>query len=603
MTPEEKAHREEAVRVSNDRLPAGALLPYPWCPDPTWTRPLFSTAYRAKPAKAHFDLDAGLRFIEFTHQLHHFKGDFAGKSFDLLDWQVHEYALPMYGWKIGDCETAILEDTEDGPIVVSGVCTCPRLYRTSYLETAKKQGKTQVGAAIAGYGAFGDLPDRDQGAEVYTYAADKVQAKLAFDALSFGMFYESNPWEKRFPGRYKPMVSEIRNKSTRSFVRVQSSDVKTKHGPNAQTIVFDELHAQPNRDLWDVSTSGVAARRQPLIAALTTAGWDRLSICWEQHEHARMVSEGVLDDPSFLGIVYGAREEDDWTDPAVWYLAAPSLGVTVQEEFYVQKCREAVQMPTAQNSFRQLFLSQWTQQAVRAIPMDAWRACPAPRPLKELARKLAYGGFDLAATTDLAAFALIFPDTEGFFDSHVKFYMPEDNIKAKELRDRVPYSTWAEQGLITLTPGASIRYEFIIADILEAKKTYDLREIGYDPWNAVQVVQALERERVKLFPMTQGYKSLSPPTKELLRLIVEAKFRHKNKVLTWNADSCAAEGDAAGNIKLNKAKSSARIDGIVAVIMALDAALRNPPKRQGSIYDDPNLDPAGTSTEGAKRAP
>jgi phage terminase large subunit-like protein len=246
------------------------------------------------------------------------------------------------------------------------MCPQPRLYRGLYLETAKKNGKTQIGAGLGGYLAFGD---GEPGAEVYTYAADRDQARLAFDALSFGVSYKGSPFEKK---GIKPLKTSITNHRTRSFVRVQSSAVGTKHGPNANGIIFDELHAQPNRDLWDVVTTGVANRRQPLIAALTTAGWDRLSICYEQHEHARQVSEGIMDDPTFLGVVYSCGEEDDWTKPETWRKAAPSLGVTVKEAFYEQKAREAEQMPSAQNAFLQLFLSRWTQQAVRVIPLKAW---------------------------------------------------------------------------------------------------------------------------------------------------------------------------------------------------------------------------------------
>ncbi len=549
--------------------------PYPGCPEPTWTRPLWSTAYRPRPENAHYCDASAERAIRFVRLLRHFKGDFAGKPFDLLPWQEHELFRPLFGWKVGKCD----------PHPFSKPCPQPRLYRTSYMETAKKQGKTQIGAGLAGLLAFGDS---EPGAEVYVYAADRDNARLAFEALGFGVSYKGSPLERKGVRVLKTVVSNAR---TRSFVKVQSSTAGTKHGPNAHGIIFDELHAQKTRELWDVVTNGVANRRQPLVIALTTAGWDRNSICWEQHEHARQVSEGIMDDPAFLGVVYGLPQAEDWTEPSNWYRAAPSLGVTVQESFYAQKCLEARQMPSAQNAFRQLFLSQWTSQAVRVIPLEAWDRGAGPVDLSTKAKALCYGGLDLATTTDLSALALVFPDKDGVMvDAVVKYWMPADNIKQRELRDRVPYRQWVDEGLIITTPGDVIDYDFIQREVLQAKLDYDLKEISYDPWNAIQLVLDLQKERVKMAPMRQGFISMSPPLKELLRLILKTQLHHGgNKVLRWNADSAASIGDAAGNIKLDKSKSTARIDGLVALVMALDAMLRHPIRRRRSIYETESL--------------
>jgi phage terminase large subunit-like protein len=553
--------------------------PYPGCPEITWIRPQHTTADRW-PEDSHFDEKSATRTIRFVALLHHFKGEFGGKSFELLPYQTHEIFMPLFGWKVGaKCEGEKRRD---------GSCLCLRRYRSLYVEIAKKQGKTQIGAGIGGYMAFGD---GEPGAEVFTYAADKDQAKLAFDALKFGVSYKNSPFEKK---GILPLTNEVKNERTHSFVRVQTSTANTKHGPNAHCIIFDELHAQKTRELWDVVTNGVAARRQPLVAALTTAGWDRNSICWDQHEHARQVAEGIFDDPSCLGVIYAAPEGADFTDKANWYKAAPSLGVTVKEDFYIQKCREAVQMPSAQNSFRQLFLSQWTNQAVRVIPLEAWDRGAEPKVDSDdlkTRRALCYGGLDLSATTDLSAFALVFPRKEDdSIDLLVKYWMPADNLRNRSLRDRVPYERWVEQGLITATPGDVIDYDFIKSEVFQANKNYDLREVSFDPWNASHIVQELVRERVKMTPMRQGFVSMSPPLKELLRMILQSRVRHSgNPVLRWNADSCAAVTDAAENIKLDKSRSTARIDGMVATVMALDAMLRHPSSRRKSVYEDGEL--------------
>lgn len=552
--------------------------PTPDCPDPTWARPLWSTAYRVKPKKAHYCASSAERAIRFVRLLHHFKGAFAGQPFELLPYQEWEIFRPLFGWKVEACE----------PHPFNIPCTAARLYRGLYLETPKKMGKTQVGAAIAGYMSFAD---NEPGAETYTYAADKEQAKIAFDALSFGISYKGSPFEAK---GIIPLKTSITNQRTRSFVKVQTSSAATKHGPNAHCIIFDELHAQKNRELWDVVVPGVANRRQPLVAALTTAGWDRNSICFEQREYARQISEEVFDDSSFLGIIYSLPEDADWTQKENWYKAAPSLGVTVQEEYYERKVTEAKQMPSAQNSFRQLHCSQWTQQAIRIIPLEAWDRNDGKPDLENLKKTKArcYGGLDLSSTTDLSALALVFPgptDNDPV-DVLLKYWMPADNLRARSLRDRVPYERWVDEGLITATPGNVVDYDFIKSEIFAAKDSYNLQEISYDPWNATQMILELEKSRVKLSPMRQGFVSMSPPLKELLRMILQDKLRHGgNPVLRWNADSCAGVTDAAENIKLDKSKSTARIDGMVATVMALDALLRHPNSRRKSVYEDEDV--------------
>lgn len=572
-------------------------LPYPGCPEPTWTRPAYSTAYQPKPAEAHYDPAAADKVLKFISYIHHYKGEFGvtpthptGRPFIMLPWQEHELMRPVYGWKTleraKDSDGFETEElipcaaTVENQLVVGGTCTCPRLHRTAYMECAKKQGKTQIGAGIAGYGAFGD---GEPAAEVYTYAADKDQAKLAFDALAYGIGYKGNPFKKRGILSYTNLV---KNKRTGSFVKVQSSEVRTKHGPNAQVVIFDELHAQANRELWDVVVHGVAARRQPLVIALTTAGWDRNSICWEIHEYVRQLAEGVIEDPQYFGVIYCAEEDEDWTDPGVWRKAAPSLGVTVSETYYESKCREARQMPTAQNAFRQLFLSQWTQQAVRAIPLEKWDACNVPVDLVKLQKEVAFGGLDLSATTDMTAFSLVFPDEQDIIDVALWYFMPEENLKLKMRRDKVPYQRWADLNYVELIPGPTIRHGPVKRAIMELRDLYDIREIGYDPWSAPELVASLEEERVKLFPVRQGYASLSAPTKELLRRIYLGTIRHGgNPVLRWNADNAAAITDSNENVRFDKSKAAGRIDGIVATVMAIDAMLRNPYKKKRSVYE------------------
>jgi phage terminase large subunit-like protein len=549
-------------------------LPTPDCPDPTWALPMWSTAGLPKPPGAYYCSSSAERAVRSIRLMRHSKGEWSGKPFELLPFQEWEIVRPIFGWKVAKCE----------PHPFSQLCTQPRLYRTAYIEGPKKFGKTTLAAGISGYMAFSD---GENGAECFVYAADKDQARIAFEAISYGISYKGSPYEKK---GIQVLKSSIENQRTKSFIKVMTSTANTKHGPSAAFVLIDELHAHKSRELWDVVSTGVAARRQPLVMATTTAGWDRNSICWEKREYTRQVAERIFEDKNFFGVIWSVPEDADWTKKETWYQAHPALGVTVKEDFYAQKAREAQQSPAFTNAFRQLHLSQWTNQAVRVIPLEAWDRNDA-KPNVELlksSRALCYGGLDLSSTTDLSALTLVFPGKDDEpTDLLVKYWMPAENLRERSLRDRVPYQQWVDQGFITATPGDVIDYDFIQSEILQAKNDYDLREISYDPWNAVQLVLQLQKERIKMVPMRQGFQSISPPLKELLRMILQTQLRHGgNPVLRWNADSCAAVTDAAENIKLDKVRSSARIDGMVATVMALDAMLRHPSSKRRSIYDD-----------------
>lgn len=363
----------------------------------------------------------------------------------------------------------------------------------------------------------------------------------------------------------------------------------TKHGLNASGIIIDELHVQPNRDLVDVLTTSIGAREQPLTIMITTAGYDRNSVCWEYHEYARQVIEGTLVDDTFYGILFAADEKDNWEDEAVWAKANPSLDQTIGLDYLRTEYKRAKEIPAYQNTFRRLHLNQWTQQSVRFIDMVHWNESAGIVDEEELQGEACYGGLDLASTIDIAAFVLIFPDAEKTYRVLPFFWIPGDNVKEKVRRDKVPYDLWIKQGYIKTTPGNVIDYGFIRKDINTLKEQYNIQEIAYDPWNATQITLELaEGDGMTMIPVRQGFQSMSAPTKELLKLIVSKQLRHgNNSVLNWMADNMAVKNDPAGNIKPDKEKSTQRIDGIVALIMALDRAIRN--VHAGSVYEERGL--------------
>ena len=514
-----------------------------------------------KPNGQLFNPSLAERAITFINMLKHTKGSWYGKNFDLLPWQ-----------------SDIISDIF-GTVKENGY----RQYNTAYIEIPKKQGKSELAAAVALYLLAGD---GEWGAEIYGCAADRQQASIVFDVAC--QMVEQCPALKK---RIKPIMSQKRLVYTplNSFYQVLSAESFTKHGLNVHGVVFDELHAQPNRALFDVMTHGSGdARKQPLFFLITTAGTDRNSICWEVHQKAKDILEGRKHDRSFYPVIYGADENDDWSSEAVWYKANPSLGVTVDIDKLYTAYESAKENPAEENLFRQLRLNQWVKQSVRWMPMDAWDKCDFAVDPEALKGRECYGGLDLSSSTDITAFVLVFPpkDEDDKYIILPYFWIPEDTIDVRVRRDHVPYDTWLGRGQVIATEGNVIHYGYIEKFIEELGKKYHIKEIAFDRWGAVQMTQNLEGMGFTVVPFGQGFKDMSPPTKELMKLVLEQKIAHGGNVpLRWMMDNVFVRTDPAGNIKMDKEKSTERIDGAVATVMALDRAIRN----QGttdSIYND-----------------
>ena len=329
-----------------------------------------------------------------------------------------------------------------------------------------------------------------------------------------------------FKIKIKPVLSQKRliYKPLNSFYQVLSAEAYTKHGLNVHGVVFDELHAQPNRNLYDVMLHGSGdARKQPLFFLITTAGTNRNSVCWEVHQKAEDILNGRKRDPTFYPVIYGAPPDADWTDENVWKQANPSLGITVDIEKIRNACESAKQNPAEENLFRQLRLNQWVKQSVRWMPMDKWNACDFKVDEKSLEGRVCYGGLDLSSTTDITAFVLVFPPEDENDKYYILpyFWIPEDNIKNRVNRDHVPYDIWQKQGFLQTTEGNVVQYGFIEKFIEKLGQKYNIREIAFDRWGAVQMVQNLEGMGFTVVPFGQGFKDMSPPTKELMKLTLE----------------------------------------------------------------------------------
>lgn len=399
-----------------------------------------------------FNEEKAKRTINFINRLKHTKGRWRGVPFDLLPWQ-----------------NEIISDVF-GNIKPNGY----RQYNTAYVEIPKKNGKSELAAAVALYMTCADL---EWGAEVYGCAADRQQASIVFD-VAVDMVDQCPALKKRI----KPIMSVKRlvYKPTNSYYQVLSSEAFTKHGLNVHGVVFDELHAQPNRDLYDVMTKGSGdARTQPLFFLITTAGTDRNSICWEVHQKAEDIIAGRKIDPTFYPVIYGIPDDMDWTCEENWYIANPSLGHTIDIEKVRAACNSAKENPAEENLFRQLRLNQWVKQTLRWMPMDKWDACDETVDINLLRGRECYAGLDLSTTLDLTAFVLIFPPRNAGEKYIILpyFWVPQDNLKQRVRRDHVPYDVWEAQGYITITKGNVVDYRKIESDILEIASKYVIRMI------------------------------------------------------------------------------------------------------------------------------
>lgn len=493
----------------------------------------------------------------FAEYLTHIEGELAGQPLVLRPWQQAIVGC-AFGWKRPDGK---------------------RRYREVFEYVPRKNGKSTMLGGLVNLVAF---CDDEPGAQIYSAAAEREQAALIYRQAK-GMIL-NNP-ELNAKARIYATFKSI--EYPRGVVyKALSADADTKHGFNTHFVCVDELHAQPNRDLVDVLVTSTGSRRQPLVWYITTADFDRESICNEKYDYACKVRDGVVEDPAFLPAIYEASVDDDWAAPAVWRKANPNLGVSVGEDYLRRECQRAKETPTYENTFKRLHLNIRTQNDVRWLRLEDWDRCAGAVDEFALAGRVCFGAFDLSSKIDLTAFVLVFPpsDDDPMWRILPRFWIPGDNARKRERRDRVPYETWQRQGFVNFTEGNVVDYEAVKAQIMADARTFSLQDIAYDPWNATQIALQLQEDGANVVEFRQGYVSFSEPTKELEKLVMAGKVAHGgNPVLRWMASHVMVESDPAGNLKPSKKKSTERIDGIVAACMAIGRALLTPDI--GSVYD------------------
>jgi phage terminase large subunit-like protein len=491
------------------------------------------------PEGAYFDEEAALRAVQFFMLFcTHVKGELAGQPFVMEPWQQC-VVWNAYGWMKADGT---------------------RRYNDIWVYVPRKNGKSTWCAGLALLGLTEDEP----GAEVYSLAADRAQAKLVFDQAKVMALKDSHL--KDMLKCYQHSIAYVENHSS---YKPLSAEANTKHGFNTHFAVVDEVHAQPDRELIEVIQTSTGSRRQPMIWYITTADYARESICNEMHEYARKVRDGIIDDPSFLPVIFEADIKDDWTDPEVWAKANPNLGVSVKTEYIEKQCKKAQAQPSFENTFKRLHLNIQTEQDKRWLQMAKWKACGGEFDESQLGNSPCWGGLDLSTTTDVSAFVLYWPE---FKYCKCWFWLPEESVATK--RGQLSYQNWVDSGHICLTPGNVIDYEWIRTTVNEQWEIFNIQDVGADTWNATHILTRLSEEDGRaMVGFRQGYASLNEPAKELEKLVVQETLKHgDNPVLTWMASNVAVDEDPAGNIKPSKDKSTQKIDGIVALVMAIGRA-------------------------------
>ena len=506
----------------------------------------------------YFDPDAAQLVIDFFSILQHSKGKWAGQCIDLEPWQMF-IIWCVFGWKKADGN---------------------RRFKVAYNEVARKNGKSTFAAGI---GLYGLVADGEEGAEVYSAATKMDQAKIIHQE-AIRMVRKSVSLKKRCGVH----VNNIHVNITNSKFEPLGSDAKTLDGLNPHLTTVDELHAHPDSSVWDVIRSAIGARTQPLMFAITTAGFNTQCFCKQQRDYAANVLSGIVEDDSLFAIIYTLDEGDDWKDESVWIKANPNLDISVSREDMRDMCKEAVESAEKRNNFLTKKLNVWTTQHVSYFNVAKWDECLThSKTLEDFAGQKCILGLDLASKLDITANVAIFPKGDTY-EILPFFYCPEEGAKIRSKKDRVPYLSWADKGWLKMTPGSKIDTNFIVNDIKRLFEICDVEMLGFDPWGFAAFQDMLTNEGIdtkNLIEIRPIMQHLSEPTKELAADIIEGKIIHNgNPIMSWMIGNTVVYVDPNDNVRPVKNKSTEKIDGVLALLTGKAILMQQKPEGP-SVYE------------------
>lgn len=518
---------------------------------------LFSHLEPPTAAEAHPWEAEGLsrvdRVVAFLESLPITSGVLAGEPFEVRPWQ-RTFLEAVYG----------VDEMDRRPV------------RTAVLSMARKNGKSGLAAGLALCHLCG--PEAESRGQVYSAANDRAQAALLYAEMA--AVIDRTPWMERRLSlrRHAKEIEDIGG--TGSVYAALSADVGTKHGLSPSFVVYDELGQAPKRDLFDALDTAMGARAEPLMLVISTQAPDDLAALSELIDYGERIQAGEIEDPSFHLTLYAAPADADPWEEASWYLANPALGDFRSKEDVARQAGQARRIPSKEAAFRNLILNQRVAAETRFLPISEWRACGDAIDDEDLIGRPCWAGLDLALSRDLTALVLAFPTDDGQVAIRCHFYLPADGLAERAERDRVPYTVWRDQGLLQVTPGKTTDHRFVAAEVARAASKYSLQALAYDRWRIDMFKVQLAEEGVsdlEMIPHGQGFKDMAPAIDLLEGAVAERRLAHgMNPILTWCMSNAVITADPAGNRKLDKSRSNGRIDGAVALAMALHAMQMKP---------------------------
>jgi phage terminase large subunit-like protein len=497
--------------------------------------------------------------VRFVKKLRLHEGRFAGRPFPLADWQ-ERIIRRIYG-----------------PVDEVG----RRQVRTAFVMVPRGSGKSSLAAALGLLHTFG--PEKEAGGQVIAAAADREQASIVFGAAS--RMIQQDAVLSRITS-ITPSIKRIQHPASGSTFRAVSHEAYSKHGLSISCLLADEIHAWPTRELWDVLVTSFGKREQPLALVITTAGVGRTGIAWELYQYAKRIAVGEVQDQSFLPILLEPPEGFDWRDPEVWSYVNPALGVFRSVEEMQTSAKRAEHVPAQQAAFRQLYLNEWREgSATPWLDLAIWDEGEQQISLDDIdPGTRAWLGVDLSSTQDLTAVVAVLEQPAGGFLVLPRFFVPQDGIRRRSERDGVGYAAWADQGFITATAGSVVDYSVVEDYVAELAERFRVEAIAIDRWNSTGTQTRLQEQGLPVVAFGQGFASMSPACKEVERLVLNRQLAHTGcPVMRWCLANVAIAQDPAGNVKIDRAKAKEKVDGAVALAMAVGVAATAP---AGSIYQE-----------------
>ena len=477
-----------------------------------------------------------------------------------------------------------------------------RRFRTAYIEMAKGNGKSPLAAAL---GLYGLIEDGEPSAEIYSAAVTRDQASIVFRDAKNMVAQNAELRELVEDHMHNLAILE-----TRSFFRPVSSEHKSLDGKRVHMALVDEIHEHPSAMVVDKMRAGTKGRERAVIFEITNSGYSKTSVCWDHHAYSLQILDNALENDAWFAYIAsldacdtchaaGFMQPngecdtcDDWRDEATWEKANPLLGTSVTRRYLREQVQEAAGMAAKENITKRLNFCLWTEQSVRWLPMDRWDVGDrGPIDLAALAGRPCFAGVDLSSTTDLSALVLLFPPTEqeAYFTVVPYFFTPSDNIARRRERDRVDYQPWVDAGYLIATEGNVVDYEYLRATLNELSERVEVREVPIDRWNSTQLQTQLLGDGHEVVQFGQGFASMSAPTKRLEELVLSGELVHGgHPVLRWMASNVSVKTDPAGNLKPDREHSEEKIDGIVALVMALGRAMVEPEPAE-SVYESRDM--------------